>query len=102
MSTSKPIPWESSQISQVSAIASSMRSTFKSQKAELVDYRILQLRKRYWAIEDNTLLILDACKSDLNKSNFETRLSEIDWCKNDIIFATRNLAKCMKDQPALQ
>lgn len=31
---------------------------------------------------------------------FETYLSEVDWCKNDIIFMCDNLAKWMKDEKA--
>lgn len=43
---------------------------------------------------------MEACTQDLGKPTFETYLSEIDWCKNDIIFVTKNLAKWMKDEKA--
>lgn len=31
---------------------------------------------------------------------FETYLTEIDWCKNDIVFATQNLPRWIKDETA--
>ena len=43
---------------------------------------------------------MEACKQDLGKPTFETFLSEIDWCKNDIVFVTKNLEKWSKDEPA--
>lgn len=48
---------------------------------------------------DNTELILEACKKDLGKSEFESFLSDIDWAKNDAIFASKNLQKWAKDEP---
>lgn len=49
-------------------------------------------------IVDHEAAIVEACKRDLGKSTYETYLTEIDWCKNDIIFMTKNLAKWMKDE----
>jgi beta-apo-4'-carotenal oxygenase len=60
----------------------------------------MQLRKLYWGIEDHADALVESCKQDLAKPVFETYISEIDWCKNDIIFVTRNLEKWMKDEPA--
>lgn len=59
-----------------------------------------QLRKLYWGIVDNSDALVEACKQDLGKPAFETYISEIDWCKNDIMFVTKNLAKWMKDEAA--
>lgn len=52
------------------------------------------------SIKDNEAAIVQACKEDLGKSVFETYLSEIDWCTNDIVFVTQNLQKWMKDEKA--
>jgi beta-apo-4'-carotenal oxygenase len=60
----------------------------------------MQLRKLYWGIEDHAEALVESCKQDLAKPVFETYVSEIDWCKNDIVFVTKNLEKWMKDEPA--
>ncbi len=52
------------------------------------------------SIKDNEAAILQACKEDLGKSEFETFLTEIDWCTNDIVFVTKNLEKWAKDEKA--
>lgn len=52
------------------------------------------------SIVDNEAIILESCKRDLNKSRYETYVCEIDWCKNDILFVLKNLAKWIKDEPA--
>lgn len=43
---------------------------------------------------------MEACKRDLGKSAFEAYLTEIDWCKNDIVFVCNNLEKWAKDEKA--
>lgn len=52
------------------------------------------------SIKDNEAAIVQACKQDLGKGVFETYLSEIYWCTNDIVFVTQNLGKWMKDEKA--
>lgn len=54
----------------------------------------------YYRIKDNEAAIVQACKQDLGKGTFETYVAEIDWCKNDIVFVTRNLEKWVKDETA--
>lgn len=51
-------------------------------------------------IADNEPAIVEATKRDLGKSRYETYMTEIDWCKNDIIFVCNNLKKWAKDEPA--
>ena len=52
------------------------------------------------SIHDNAELIVEAARRDLNKPEFETMISEVEWLKNDIIFVTRNLEKWVKDEKA--
>lgn len=49
-------------------------------------------------LKDNLEAINQACKLDLGKPEFETYLSEVGWCMNDIIFICDNLEKWMKDE----
>ena len=50
------------------------------------------------SLEDNAPAILEACKRDIGKPAYETYLTEIDWCKNDILFVCKHLQKWMKDE----
>ena len=54
----------------------------------------------HYRLKDNEVALVEACKRDLGKSTFETYLTEIAWCENDIIFVCNNLAKWAKDESA--
>lgn len=43
-------------------------------------------------------LIMEACKLDIGKSNYETYLVEVGWCMNDIVHVSDNLHKWAKDE----
>lgn len=51
-------------------------------------------------MKDNEEAIAEACKRDLGKSSFETYLTEVTWCENDIVFVCDNLKKWAKDEKA--
>ncbi|KAL8873805.1 MAG: hypothetical protein Q9174_000791, partial [Haloplaca sp. 1 TL-2023] len=87
-------------VDTIPAIAAGVRNAFNSHKTKSIDFRLTQLRKLYWGIKDNEAALLQACKQDLGKGAFETHLSEIDWCLNDIVFVTQNLEKWVKDETA--
>ncbi|KAL9035307.1 MAG: hypothetical protein Q9180_004930, partial [Flavoplaca navasiana] len=87
-------------VDTIPAIASRIRNAFNTHKTKHIGFRLLQLRKLYWGIKDNEAAIVQACKQDLGKGVFETYLSEIDWCTNDIVFVTQNLEKWMRDEKA--
>ena len=53
-----------------------------------------------YSLTDNQELIIEACKRDLGKATFEVYLTEIDWCRNDILFVCDNLEKWVKDESA--
>lgn len=100
MASVKIAPFEATSISSIPSTVNLCKTTFRSQKTKPIEYRLTQLRKLYWGLVDNTDAIIEACKKDLGKPIFETVLSELDWCKNDIVFTTKNLAKWMKDESA--
>lgn len=87
-------------VDQIPSIVEGVRQTFLTGKARDVQFRKKQLRKMYWALEDNKNEILEACKKDLGKSFFEAMVAEIAWVQNDIIFMTKNLDKWCKDEKA--
>ncbi|PBP18596.1 fatty aldehyde dehydrogenase [Diplocarpon rosae] len=100
MTSLKIAPFEATPVESISSTVNLCRTTFRAQKTKPITYRLVQLRKLYWGIVDYSDALVEACKSDLGKPVFETFISEIDWCKNDIMFVTKNLAKWMKDESA--
>lgn len=93
-------PFELTPAELLPGMVEKLKTTYRSQKTRPIDYRIQQLRKLYWGLVDNTPALLEACKLDLKKSSFETQITEIEWCKTDIVFVTKNLEKWAKDEPA--
>ncbi|KAG0645898.1 Beta-apo-4 -carotenal oxygenase [Hyphodiscus hymeniophilus] len=100
MSTVKIAPFEATPVDGIKATVNLCETAFRAQKTKPISYRLTQLRKLYWAIDDNKDALVEALRLDLGKPTFESFLSEIDWCKNDIVFVTKNLNKWMKDESA--
>ena len=67
------------------------KSYFKSGKTRDINSRIEVLDKLYLSISKNELRIFEALKKDLNKSNFETYLTEIAILKSEIELIKKNL-----------
>lgn len=87
-------------VDSIPGIVEEIRKTFWTGKARDVQFRKKQLRKMYWAIEDNKNQVLEACKKDLGKGFFEAMIAEIAWVQNDIVFMANNLDKWCKDEKA--
>jgi len=100
MTSIKTTPFEATAIESIPSTVNLCKTTFRSQKTKPIAYRLVQLRKLYWGIHDNSEALVESLKQDLGKPTFEAYLSEVDWCKNDIIFICSKLAKWMKDEPA--
>ncbi|KAL3424294.1 aldehyde dehydrogenase [Phlyctema vagabunda] len=100
MSAPKLAEFTSTDIESIPQIVNTLQTTFYSQKTKPISYRLTQLRKLYWALVDNTDALVEACRRDLGKPELETITTEVDWCKNDIVFVTQNLAQWMKDEKA--
>ncbi|KAJ5224466.1 Beta-apo-4'-carotenal oxygenase [Penicillium citrinum] len=79
---------------------STVRKTFLEHKTRDVEFRLVQLRKLWWAIKDHEEEIVEACAQDLNKPRFEAEVAESGWLLNDIVFTSRNLHKWVKDEKA--
>lgn len=52
------------------------------------------------SLKDHQDALVEACRRDLGKGVFESHLTEVDWCMNDIIFVCKNLAQWAKDEKA--
>ncbi|KAF3388631.1 hypothetical protein F1880_004305 [Penicillium rolfsii] len=79
---------------------STLRKSFLENRTRDVEFRLVQLRKLYWAIKDHEEEIVEACAQDLHKPRFETEIAESGWLLNDIVFTTRNLHKWVQDEKA--
>src|SRR5580693_4853351 len=100
MGSQKISPFEATAIESIPSTVNLCKATFRAQTTKPLSYRLTQLRKLYWGIDDYADALVESCKQDLGKPVFESFISEIDWCKNDIIFVTQNLEKWMKDEAA--
>ncbi|KAJ5230851.1 hypothetical protein N7489_011559 [Penicillium chrysogenum] len=92
--------FKATSLDEIPSRVSTARKAFYEHKTRDLEFRLVQLRKLYWAIKDNEEAIMEACAQDLNKPRFETNLGESGWLLNDIVFTTRNLRKWAKDEKA--
>ncbi|KAI9892773.1 MAG: hypothetical protein M1814_001193 [Vezdaea aestivalis] len=90
----------STPIEDITPAYEAVRNTFFTHKTKPLEFRLLQLRQLYWAITDNTEALLEALSKDLNKPRFEALCGEIEWCRNDCVFAQNNLRKWAQDESA--
>uniref|UniRef100_A0A8C3NHJ9 Uncharacterized protein n=1 Tax=Geospiza parvula TaxID=87175 RepID=A0A8C3NHJ9_GEOPR len=63
-----------------------------------MEYRVAQLEALERFLDDKKQQIMDATASDLGKAPFETELSEILVCKNELHETLNNLSHWMKDE----
>lgn len=85
-------------VEDIPKIVAKVRDTFFTHKTRPVAFRLKQLRRLYWALQDHEANIREACEKDLGKGYFEAMLTEITWVQNDIIFMTKNLEKWAQDE----
>lgn len=99
MATKISIPeYRATAVEDIPDIARSVRQTFRTHKTKDVEWRLVQLRKLYWALNDLSPVITEALKQDIGKSAFESVLTEVEWLKNDCIFMIENLKTFAKDE----
>jgi beta-apo-4'-carotenal oxygenase len=82
----------------VPTAAARVRETFRAHKTRPVEWRIKQLRKLYWAIDNHEVDLRLALERDIGKGHFDAMLGEINWVKNDIVYVTTHLKSWMKDE----
>ncbi|KAI5303671.1 40S ribosomal protein S12, partial [Ascosphaera pollenicola] len=85
-------------VDKIPVYVQELRDSFNAGKTRDLDFRISQLRRFYWALKDREEKFLAAVKKDLNKSAYETLLTEFLFVLNDIIYASDNLKKWAKPE----
>jgi beta-apo-4'-carotenal oxygenase len=106
-------PFENASLETIAPIVSGLRAAFNTQVTKPIEFRLTQLRKLYWryvvltdqqcmltvsSVSDNEKALLEALKRDIGKPVFESRLTEIDWVKNDILYMCKKLPQWIKDE----
>ncbi|CCC13044.1 hypothetical protein SMACR_06187 [Sordaria macrospora] len=91
-------PFEATPLDVIPAVSSNARATFRSHQTKDLQWRIVQLRKLYWALEDFKPSFVAALDQDLRKGGYEAVFTEIDWVKNDCMFMINNLETFAKTQ----
>ncbi|KAI8930792.1 hypothetical protein NX059_011816 [Plenodomus lindquistii] len=93
-------PFEHTPLDEIASTCATVRASFLAHKTRPLAFRITQLRKLYWAFKDNEALVIEACKRDLGKAEFETYLTESSWCMNDCVWMANNLTRFAQDEKA--
>lgn len=128
MGASEIPPLQFTPTEEIQGRVATLRKTFFEHKTRDIEFRLVQLRKLYWAyvplflfpssytfcrpkttnrwchpvysIKDREQQIADALAADLNRPQFETVMAESGLLENDIVFVSRNLHKWAKDEKA--
>ncbi|KAL8392562.1 hypothetical protein RB595_002668 [Gaeumannomyces hyphopodioides] len=92
--------FEATALDSIAPTCRMVRSKFESHETKDVEWRKVQLRKLYWAIEDFTPKMVAAMMQDFGKSEYEVILSEIMFIKNDCMYFLDKLDEFTKDESA--
>ncbi|XP_076770814.1 aldehyde dehydrogenase family 3 member B2 isoform X2 [Arvicanthis niloticus] len=75
-----------------------LRETFYAGRTRPAEFRTAQLQSLGRFLQDNKQLLQDALAKDLGKAAFESDISEIILCQNEVDLALKNLQTWMKDE----
>ena len=100
MASDKPqvVPFQASSVDSIPAIHEKLHATFRSGKTKDIQFRLKQLRKLYWAIEDFHEDMVVALHSDLRRPRHEAIMTDINWCKNECVDQINNVEKWSKPE----
>ncbi|MBT2655762.1 aldehyde dehydrogenase [Bacillus sp. ISL-18] len=74
-----------------SSLISKQKSFFKTEKTKSISYRLEALRKLRAAIKKNEKVLMEALRTDLNKSEFDAYTSEIGFILEELRFTMKHL-----------
>ncbi|XP_045710979.1 aldehyde dehydrogenase family 3 member B2-like [Phyllostomus hastatus] len=76
-----------------------LRESFRAGRTRPAEFRAAQLKGLGRFLQENKQLLHEALAQDLRKSAFESDLSEIILCQNEVRLALSSLNAWMKDEP---
>ncbi|KAH3673323.1 hypothetical protein WICMUC_003783 [Wickerhamomyces mucosus] len=86
-------------IKSIPSTIDNLKVTFHSGKTQSLSWRLDQLRNLYFALKDNEDEIKTALQLDLNKSDGETAIFELNVVYGDLLYVIENLSKWVKPTP---
>lgn len=101
MSTDIKIPpFEHTPLDDIPQAVAELHQFFRTNQSKDVEWRLVQLRKLWWGLQDFTPKIQAALKQDLNKSAHDATFSEIAFNDQDLTFIIKHLKSWAKDEKA--
>ncbi|XP_053780592.1 aldehyde dehydrogenase family 3 member B2-like isoform X1 [Desmodus rotundus] len=76
-----------------------LREAFRTGQTRPAEFRAAQLKGLGRFLQENKQLLQEALAQDLHKSAFESEMSEIILCQNEVHLALSSLNTWMKDEP---
>ncbi|MEH7098125.1 aldehyde dehydrogenase [Neobacillus vireti] len=73
------------------SLISKQKSFFKTEKTKNISFRLEALQKLRTAIKKNELVLMEALRKDLNKSEFDAYTSEIGFVLEELRFTIKHL-----------
>jgi len=90
--------FQATPLDDITAKCKAARSAFRTNKTKDLEWRKVQLRKLYWALEDFGPQLIEALMRDLHKSEYETCFTELDWVKNDCLWSLKHMDRLAADE----
>lgn len=98
MSTDIKIPpFEHMPLESIPKAVNEIREFYQSNKTKDIEWRLVQLRKLWWGLQDYSERIQAALKQDVNKSAHEAIFSEINFATQDLSLIIKKLKTWAKD-----
>lgn len=91
-------PYEHTPPEDISKAASEIREFFETNQTKDVEWRLVQLRKLWWGLQDYREHILAALKQDINKPASEAIVTEINFAEQDLHLIIKNLKTWARDE----
>ncbi|KAK7755961.1 Hexadecenal dehydrogenase [Diatrype stigma] len=90
-------PFEHTSMEEISRSAAELRDFFQTNQTKDVEWRLVQLRKLWWGLQDYKEHILAALKQDLNKPAVEAVVTELNFAEQDLHLIIKKLKGWAKD-----
>jgi beta-apo-4'-carotenal oxygenase len=97
----KIAPFEHTPVGDIPKKLAEIRQTYNSHKTRDVEWRLKQLRKLWWGLQDFTEKFQASLMQDLHKPPLDAILSEVGYCNMDLSNAIKNLKTWVKDDKDL-
>ncbi|KAL5606103.1 hypothetical protein BROUX41_006128 [Berkeleyomyces rouxiae] len=82
----------------IASIVAGVRKEYNTLKTRDLEFRITQLRKLYWAVDDYSDLLLKALHKDLRMSSYEATLCELNITKGLILDMLKGIRSYAADE----